>query len=218
VSADERRPAGQADQPAGPTDQPAGPAPAGDPPPPPVAKASSEAVPPAGSPAGDTADQDDEQVERDLDALLAQAHKERDEYLELAKRTKADFENYRKRVAADLQLAASRGKLELAPGLIDAVDNLERALQAAGLDPEGDSEDGLAHGVILVFRGLREALVRNGIEVVDPKGERFDPNVHEALSTQPVDGTEPGTVVEVMQKGYRLGDQLIRPARVVVSA
>ena len=72
------------------------------------------------------------------------------------------------------------------------LDDLERALQAAGLDPEGDSEDGLAHGVLLVFRGLRETLKRNGIELVDPKGEKFDPNHHEALSTIPVEGTEAG--------------------------
>ncbi len=98
------------------------------------------------------------------------------------------------------------------------LDDLERALQAAGLDPEGDSEDGLAHGVLLVFRGLRETLKRNGIEQVDPQGEKFDPNLHEALSTLPVEGTEPGIVVEVMQKGYRFEEQLIRPARVVVSA
>ena len=97
------------------------------------------------------------------------------------------------------------------------LDDLERALAAAGLDPEGDADDGLAHGVILVFRGLRETLGRNGVEPVDPKGERFDPTQHEALSTLAVEGAESGTVVEVMQKGYRLGEQLLRPARVVVS-
>ena len=114
--------------------------------------------------------------------------------------------------------AALRGKAELAAEVVPVLDDLERALQAAGLDPEGDSEDGLAHGVLLVFRGLRETLERNGIELVDPKGEKFDPNQHEALSTLPVEGTEAGLVVEVMQKGYRFDDQLIRPARVVVSA
>ncbi len=71
--------------------------------------------------------------------------------------------------------------------------------------------------MLLVFRSLREGLKRNGIEVVDPKGEKFDPNRHEALSTVPVEGAEPGTVVEVLQKGYRLDEQLVRPARVVVS-
>ena len=71
--------------------------------------------------------------------------------------------------------------------------------------------------MLLVFRSLREALARNGIEALDPKGEKFDPTLHEALSTLPADGAEPGTVVETMQKGYKLGEQLIRPARVVVA-
>ncbi|MFN8163922.1 MAG: nucleotide exchange factor GrpE [Solirubrobacterales bacterium] len=158
-----------------------------------------------------------EAVERDIEALLAEAESKRDEYLELAKRTQADFENFRKRMAAEVQAAALRGKAQMVHDVVPVLDDLERAIQAAGLDPEGDSEDGLAHGVLLVFRGLRETLTRNGIQAVDPKGEKFDPNQHEALSTLPVEGTEPGTVVEVMQKGYRFEDQLIRPARVVVS-
>jgi molecular chaperone GrpE len=154
-----------------------------------------------------------EEVEKDLDALLAEAERQRDEYLELAKRTKADFENYRKRVAADVQAAQVRGKVEVAREVIEAVDNLERALEAAG---DGDGE-GLAAGVEMVLGGLRETLGRNGVEAVDPAGEKFDPQWHEALSTAPAEGVEAGQVVEVMQKGYRLDGQLIRPARVVVS-
>jgi len=154
-----------------------------------------------------------ESVERDLDALLADAEAKKDEYLELAKRTQADFENYRKRMAAEVQAASLRGKSEMARELIEAVDNLERALASAD-----ESAEGLAGGVEMVLRGMREALTRNGIEQVDPKGERFDPTIHEAISTQPVEGSEPGLVVEVMQKGYRYEDHLIRPARVVVSA
>ncbi|HSS42089.1 MAG TPA: nucleotide exchange factor GrpE [Solirubrobacterales bacterium] len=159
-----------------------------------------------------THEDEGQEVENDLDALLSDAQKERDEYLELAKRTKADFENFRKRVAADIQAAQARGKAEMARGVIDAVDNLERALEAAGDD------EGLSSGVEMVLGGLRETLSRNGIEAVDPKGDKFDPTVHEALSTQPVEGAESGVVVEVMQKGYTLGEQLVRPARVVVSA
>jgi molecular chaperone GrpE len=158
-----------------------------------------------------------EELERDIAALLSEAEEQRDEYLDLAKRTKADFENFRKRMTSEVQAATARGKADLIREVAPVLDDLERAIQAAGLDPEGDSEDGLAHGVLLVFRGLREALVRNGVEAVDPTGERFDPNLHEALSTQPADGVEAGTVVETMQKGYRLGEQLIRPARVVVA-
>ena len=164
-------------------------------------------------PAGDA-----DQVSQDLAALLADAEAKKDEYLELAKRTQADFENFRKRMAAEVLAAGVRGKGQLAQEVVPALDDLERAIEAAGLDPEGDSEDGLAHGVLLVFRSLREGLKRNGIEAVDPKGEKFDPNQHEALSTLPgPEGTESGTVVEVLQKGYRLDDKLIRPARVVVS-
>jgi len=158
-----------------------------------------------------------EQVETDLDALLEDTQRERDEYLDLAKRTKADFENFRKRMSSEVQAAAARGKAELLRDVVPVLDDLERAIQAAGLDPEGDSEDGLAHGVLLVFRSLRDSLGRNGVEAVDPKGEKFDPNAHEALSTVAADGVESGMVVETMQKGYRLGEQLIRPARVVVS-
>ncbi len=190
----------------------AGPVGAGDPPPPPVAEASSGAVPPAPPPAEEAA-----QVAEDLDALLADTQRERDEYLELAKRTKADFENFRKRMTSEVQAAAARGRGELLRDVVPVLDDLERALQAEGIDPEGDSADGLTHGVLLVFRSLRDTLTRNGIEALDPKGEKFDPQWHEALSTLASEGVEPGTVVEVMQKGYRLGDQLIRPARVVVS-
>jgi molecular chaperone GrpE len=190
--------------------RPAGPVAAGDPPPP----ARQEGVPPTTPPTGGAGESEAQAVENDFDALLADAHKERDEYLELAKRTKADFENYRKRVAGDAQAAQVRGKAEVAREVIDAVDNLERALETA----EGEGGEGLAAGVEMVLGGLRETLRRHGIEVVDPEGEKFDPNRHEALSTMPVEGTESGIVVEVLQKGYALDEQLIRPARVVVSS
>jgi molecular chaperone GrpE len=190
--------------------RPAGPVTAGDPPPP----AEQEGVPPTVPPAGEAVEAEGQVVEEDFAALLADAQKEKEEYLDLARRTKADFENFRKRVAGDLQAAQARGKAEMAQGVIEAVDNLERALETAG----EESGEGLAGGVEMVLGGLRETLKRSGIEQVDPKGEKFDPHRHEALSTQPVEGTESGVVVEVMQKGYTLGDQLIRPARVVVSA
>ena len=193
--------------------RPAGPVGAGDPPPPAVAKASSGEVPPTPPPAGGEQEAQGREVEQDLDALLA----ERDEYLDLAKRTKADFENFRKRMSAEVLAAGGRGKAEVLRDVLPVLDDLERALQAAGLDPEGDSPDGLAHGVLLVFRSLRDSLGKHGIEAVDPTGEKFDPNLHEALSAQPAEGVEPGVVVETMQKGYRFGEQLIRPARVVVA-
>jgi molecular chaperone GrpE len=161
-----------------------------------------------------------EQVETDLDALLADTQRERDEYLELAKRTKADFENFRKRMAAEVQAAATRGKAALVGELVHVIDNLERALEAAGIDPADEDstpENPLAQGILLTYRDLCLALKGNDVEAVDPKGEKFDPTAHEALSTVAADGVESGVVVETMQKGYRLGEQLIRPARVVVS-
>jgi molecular chaperone GrpE len=174
----------------------------------------------------------EEQVERDLDEL-AEARKERDEYLELAQRTRADFENYRKRVASETSEALARGKAELARELIPAIDNLERALLSAGVDPDPDpadanaaddppgeevsGRDALAHGVALVYGELRGSLQRAGVETYDPVGERFDPNLHEALTTRAEGKAKPGVVLETIERGYRLNGQVLRAARVVVS-
>jgi molecular chaperone GrpE len=175
--------------------------------------------------AEDSAGSDVERVEKDLDALI-EARKERDEYLELARRTKADFENYRRRAARDTEDAERRGRSGLARDLVPALDNLERALRSAGIDPdapdsgEDDSSGdggGLAHGVLLVYRDLRRSLERAGVEAYDPAGEQFDPTWHEALATRSEEGTESGIVLETVEKGYRLDGQVIRAARVIVS-
>ena len=154
-----------------------------------------------------------ETVERDLDEI-GEAKRERDEYLELAQRTRADFENYRKRVAKETSDALARGKAELARGLLPVIDNLERAL-SAGSDPA--AHGALVEGVGLVLDELRGRLGDAGVESFDPAGERFDPQLHEALSTQPAEGAEAGIVLETLQKGYRLNGQVLRPAKVVVS-
>ncbi len=157
-------------------------------------------------------------VQRDLDELAAKAHKA-DEYLELAQRTKADFENYRKRAAREASLAQERGITKLVKELLPAVDNLDRALQAAETAGNGDEAgETLASGIKLVHDDVIAALSRVGIEPYDPAGEQFDPQHHEAVAQQPVDGTPAGTIVEVYQRGYRLGDSVLRPARVVVAA
>ena len=154
-----------------------------------------------------------ETVERDLDEL-GEAKRERDEYLELAQRTRADFENYRKRVAKETSDALARGKSELARGLLPVIDNLERAL-TSGSDPA--AHGALVDGVGLVLDELRGRLGDAGVESFDPTGEKFDPQLHEALAAQPAEGAEPGIVLETMQKGYRLNGQVLRPAKVVVS-
>jgi molecular chaperone GrpE len=150
-------------------------------------------------------------VEGDLDELVRTAA-ERDEYLALAQRTQADFENYRKRVARESALAQERGVARLAKELLGALDNLDRALDAAAKD------DPLLDGVRLVRAELGSALARVGVESFSPAGEVFDPALHEAMAQQPVEDAESGTVVEVYQPGYRLGTSVIRPARVVVAA
>jgi molecular chaperone GrpE len=150
-------------------------------------------------------------VARDLDALLEDVKRERDEYLALAQRAKADFENYRKRAAREAAEAERRAKAALARELVPSIDNLERALGAA----EGGSE--VARGVALVHDELQATLGRAGVESYDPTGERFDPTQHEAISTQPRDGVEAGTVIETLERGYRLDGHVLRPARVVVS-
>jgi molecular chaperone GrpE len=152
-------------------------------------------------------------VERDLNEL-GEAKRERDEYLELAQRTKADFENYRKRVAKETSEALARGKAELARQLLPAIDNLERALEAGG---DASAHKALVEGVAMVRDELQGRLQGAGVESFDPTGEKFDPQVHEALSTKPEAGTEPGVVLETVAKGYRLNGQVLRPAQVVVS-
>jgi molecular chaperone GrpE len=163
------------------------------------------------------------EVREDIDRLLEDTKRERDEYLELAQRTRADFENYRKRMAAEARAASARGKAELAGQLIEVIDNLERALAAteidadAALDGESSVEGPLEQGIVLTYRELSQALGRAGVEAYDPRGERFDPSWHEALQTRPDEEVEAGTVIEVLQRGYRLDGQVLRPARVVVS-
>jgi len=169
-------------------------------------------------------------VEEDLDALLGEARRERDEYLNLAQRARADFENFRKRAAEDSRAAERRGRAGIVERLLPSIDNLERALLAAGIDPslpaaeqtdepaseEVTAHEALAQGVGLVYRELLATLESEGVSSFDPVGERFDPNVHEAIGTRP-DGGEPGLVVETLHKGYRLDGQVLRAAAVLVS-
>ena len=150
-------------------------------------------------------------IEEELDELVKTAA-ERDQYLALAQRTQADFENYRKRVARDAAAAQERGVIKLAKELLPALDNLDRAIDAA------EDEDPLLAGVRLVRSELGAALARLGIEAFVPLGEAFDPNLHEAVAQQPVEGAASGAVAEVFQNGYRMGETIIRPARVLVAA
>jgi molecular chaperone GrpE len=143
---------------------------------------------------------------------LTVARRERDEYLNLAKRTQADFENFRKRSSKDIAASSARARNGLIREMLPVLDNLERALANAPAD------DPMAEGVKLVLLDLQGVLQRAGVEAIEPKGETFDPNVHEALTTRQEDGVEAGVVLDVVEKGYKGADQVIRPARVIVAA
>ncbi len=144
---------------------------------------------------------------------LEVAVRERGEYLELAQRTQADFENFRKRASRDTAAAGERARGSVVKELLPVLDNLERALATA--NPE---ESHLAGGVELVHSELVGVLSRNGVEQFDPKGQKFDPTQHEALTVRPEEGTESGFVIDTVEKGYRVGETVLRPARVVVSS
>jgi molecular chaperone GrpE len=148
----------------------------------------------------------------ELEERLAALEAERDEHLNDLKRVAADFENYRKRVARDQESLVARAHERLVKELLPVLDDLERALAAA----EEHEEATLEEGVRLVHQELKNALDREGLAEIETNG-RFDPHVHEALLSQPSE-VEEGSVLEVVQKGYRLGDRVLRPARVVVAA
>ena len=131
-----------------------------------------------------------------------------DAYLRLA----ADFDNYRKRVAREHAELTARANERLVNELLPVLDDLERALEAAAEHEEAKLEE----GVQLVHRSLASLLERQGLTEIGTEGA-FDPHVHEALLAQPAEGAEEGSVLQVLQKGYRLGDKVLRPARVIVA-
>jgi len=154
----------------------------------------------------------------ELDALKARlqtAERQRDEYLELARQGRAEFENYQKRAARDLATERRFAQTPLAGDLLPALDNLERAIAAA----KQAADDGpLAQGVAMVQAQLLDALRRHGVSRIEALGKPFDPNLHQAVTQQPSADHPPQTVLMVLEQGYALHDRVLRPARVVVSA
>lgn len=143
---------------------------------------------------------------------IARAERERDEHLDSLRRLAAEFDNYKKRMAREQQELQVRAAERLLRDLLPVFDDLERALQAF----ETAEKEAIADGVALVHRALWMLLEREGVAELDPQGEPFDPHRHEALLSQPADAPD-GTVIEVIQKGFMLGDRVLRPARVVVA-
>jgi molecular chaperone GrpE len=174
---------------------------------------------------------EEEEVEV-VDELEA-VQRERDEYLDSLQRLKAEFDNYRKRVARDQQELVARAAERLVSELVPVLDDLERALEFAAAhvprsgageaDPSAPDrlrqayadEAQLEEGLRLVHRSLADALAKEGLAEIPTEG-KFDPHTQEALLSQPSDADE-GTVLQVLQKGYLLGDRVLRPARVVIA-
>jgi molecular chaperone GrpE len=163
----------------------------------------------AGEPSGEEDPANEERVLREKEEA-EETEASGEDYLALAQRIQADFENYRKRAAREAAVAGERARSGLVRELLPVVDNLERALASAE-----DGEQHLAEGVRLVHSELIAVLERNGIQQFDPSGEKFDPTEHEALSMR--DEGESGLVLDVVEKGYRSNGTILRPARVVVS-
>ena len=155
--------------------------------------------------------------ELEADAEAEQQPAEAPDYKDQWLRAAAELDNVRKRARRDVAVAEARGIAKLARELLPALDNFERALAAAEAQPE-NRDHHLTDGIRLVQTELLAALARVGIEPDSPNGERFDPHRHEALAQRPVDGAEAGTIVEVYNAGYTYGDEILRPAKVVVAA
>jgi molecular chaperone GrpE len=152
-------------------------------------------------------------VEDPLQAELARLQQEAGHLRELYLRKLADFDNFRKRKDKEMSDFRRQANAEMLRDLLPVVDNLERALTAGG-----DDAGGVRAGVELTLRQFKDVLSRHGVSEVDPMGAPFDPSEHEAVSRLNTPTAEPNTVVQVLQKGYRLGDRLLRAALVVVAA
>ena len=155
---------------------------------------------------------EEQPVQESGEDRLAALEAERDEALDRWKRAAADFDNFRKRALRERAELVTLANERLVKDLLPILDDLERALEAAAEQQEAQLEE----GVRLTHRALAALLERNGVREI-ATGAMFDPHVHEALLTQPSEAEE-GSVIDVVQKGYTLGDRVVRPARVVVAA
>ncbi len=144
------------------------------------------------------------------ESALEKAQAQAEEYLNLAQRVQADFENYRRRTKATRAEAFEDGAREVIKQLLPVVDNLERAIA------QETTDEAMATGVKMVYRQLMDALEKRGVSVIDRPGEKFDPNLENAVMQGTTDEGEPGTVCAVLQKGYKLGEFVLRHAMVKV--
>jgi molecular chaperone GrpE len=151
----------------------------------------------------------------DVRARLSVAEQERDQFKALLQRTRADFENYEKRVRRDREQERLYAGADLAGAVLPILDNLQRALDAAQKAGEAGP---LVQGVSMVEAQFRDVLRRFGVTPIEAEGRPFDPNLHQAVASQPSAEHPPGTVLATLEPGYTLHDRVLRPARVLVSA
>lgn len=180
----------------------------------------------AGPAAGGVADADPaaaEAVEETLDDLALEIERltaERDQYLEALQRMKAEFDNFRKRSDRDRQTIAVGATREVVRDLLPVMDNLERAVQVLvdQGEPAAPGGAGIVAGLEMVRGQLAALLAGHGVEEIPAHGEAFDPTVHEAIASVPSPHHPEGTVIEVVEKGYRHSEHVLRPTRVVIAA
>lgn len=156
-----------------------------------------------------------EEPELTPEQLLAQMQEEAEAARDAALRAQADAQNIKRRAEQDIERARKFALEQFTRELLPVADNLERALESAAGDDEAIKP--IAEGVELTLKSLLDAMKKSNIEVVDPMGEPFDPNLHQAMSMVENNDVEPNSVIAVMQKGYTLNGRLVRPAMVMVS-
>ena len=150
----------------------------------------------------------------DSDDAMAGLQSDLDRFRDLALRSQADFENYKKRAAREKEDAVKYANSSLLQRLVSILDNFELGLAAAKTESEHSP---IYSGMVLVQKQLNDLLEENGLQAIEAEGKKFDPNLHEAIAHEPSESAE-GTVIRQARRGYRFKDRLLRPARVVVSS
>ncbi|GAB2508429.1 nucleotide exchange factor GrpE [Microbulbifer agarilyticus] len=149
------------------------------------------------------------------DEEIASLHQQLADHKDMVLRAQADVQNARRRAQQDVEKAHKFGQEKLLKELLPVVDNLERAL--ATIDKDDEAQKAVREGIELTQKSFIDTLTKSGMELIDPAGEPFDPELHQAMTQIPNGDVEPNTVLDVFQKGYRLNGRLLRPAMVVVS-
>jgi molecular chaperone GrpE len=144
----------------------------------------------------------------------ADVQRQRDEYYDLLLRKQAEFDNYRKRIERDRQSLSEAAAAGMIEELLPVIDDLDRALAAEAV---GESAQAYRLGVELIYRQLGDILRKRGVRPIEALGADFDPHYHQAVSYEPADGRRDGEVIEEFQRGYMLGDRLLRPSMVKVA-